>query len=255
MVRCQQSWRGALAACAAAAVVIAALYIYVLPAAARAAAQALPLALERRLGDGVLELLDRKAFSPSRLPLARQRQLTAAFGALTPPAAGPAAGPAPSYRILFRKSEIGPNAFALPSGDIVVTDEIVALVGDDAALRGVLAHELGHLHQRHLTQRLLQASAVGALAAVFFGDVSTLIGGVPALLADAKYSRDAEREADDYALAMFEHNGVPAAQLEQVFRRLGTLGEGPMPYLSTHPVTAERLARVRGAGAPGAAGK
>lgn len=149
--------------------------------------------------------------------------------------------------MVFRKSRIGPNAFALPSGDIVLTDEMVALLGDDGAVMATLAHELGHLHGRHLTRRLVQGSIVAAAGMVLYGDASSLVAGLPALALDLRHSRDAEREADDYAVALLERNGLPLAHLERVFAALhGLEKEARVPaYLSSHPDTAERLARVR----------
>lgn len=246
IVRLQHSWRGALAALAITAVALVAGYAWLLPPLADLAARALPLAVERRLGDGMLDILDQHVFQPSALTPARQRALAAAFDALKPPLAG-----APAHRIVFRQSRIGPNAFALPSGDIVLTDEMVKLLQpDEQALMGVLAHELGHLHQRHLARRVIQGSMVAAGASVVLGDVSTIVAGLPPLLLDLKYARDAEREADDYALAMLRANGIDADHLAEVFVRLGKLDAGMAPYLSSHPASAERIARIR-AGADG----
>lgn len=242
VVRLQQSWRGALSAVAATAAVLLVAYIYVLPAAADGVARALPESAERRLGDGLLELLDRQIFRPTALPAERRAALDAAFARLAPPQSG-----APRHRIVFRQSRIGPNAFALPSGDIVMTDQMVALLPDDAAVMGVLAHELGHLHERHLTRRLIQSSALAAIGAALFGDVSAVVAGLPALMADLKFSRDAEREADDYAIAMLQHNDIPLEHLVQVFSAMAKLDQDPAPYLSSHPVSAERIERVRAA--------
>ncbi len=82
------------------------------------------------------------------------------------------------YAIRFRASKIGPNALALPGGVIYVTDELVELAPDDDAVIGVLAHELGHIEQRHLMRRLFASAAVGAAAAVLFGDVSTVLAAL-----------------------------------------------------------------------------
>ena len=242
VVRLQQSWRGALTAVVATVAVLALGYLFVLPPAAALLAHALPVAVERRLGDGVLELLDQHVFAPTQLPLARRRQLSERFERLLPPYPG-----TPPHRIVFRKSRIGPNAFALPSGDIVMTDEMVKLMPDDDALMGVLAHELGHLHERHLTRRIIQSSAIAASATVLFGDVSSVLAALPPLLLDLKYSRDAEREADDYAIAMLRYNGIAPEHLAQVFIRLDQIA-GTMPaYLSSHPAGADRIARIRAA--------
>ncbi|MFY0104218.1 M48 family metallopeptidase, partial [Acinetobacter baumannii] len=87
-------------------------------------------------------------------------------------------------------------------------------------LMGVLAHELGHVHRRHLMRRLIQSSAIAATATLLFGDVSAVLANIPTVLLDLKYSRDIEREADDYAIAMFKANGLPRQKLALVFEKL-----------------------------------
>jgi Zn-dependent protease with chaperone function len=246
VVRIQQSWRGALTAAAGTMAVLGLGYLYVLPAAADWLARAMPPSMERQLGQGVLAVLDQRVFEPSRFSDQRMAALGARFRQLQPPGGG-----APAWQLVFRKSRYGPNAFALPSGDIVLTDEMVRLLDDDDAVMGVLAHELGHLHQHHLTRRVIQGAVVTAGAAMLFGDVSTLLTTVPAALVDLKYSRDAERDADDYAIAMMQRNGVPLEHLLRVFERLHKLeqqrGMEMAAYLSSHPASAERIAHVRAA--------
>ena len=256
VVRIQQNWRATLAALATLVLVVVLGYVYLLPAAANLIAKSLPVAVDRQIGQGTLEFLDRHMLAPTKLPAARREALIARFRTLTMPAER-----WPEYRILFRQSKIGPNAFALPSGDIVLTDEIVLLLQNDDAIMGVLAHELGHLHERHLMRRLIQSSAIGAAATVLFGDVSAVVANIPTVLLDMKYSRDAEREADDYAIAMFKANGMSRAALASVFEKLGGhesggkpvdgkdgeqagSGEGMGAYLSSHPSSAERVQRI-----------
>ncbi|MGK5057801.1 M48 family metallopeptidase [Janthinobacterium sp. LB2P49] len=241
VVRLQQSWRGALLATVATILALWLSYQYLLPVVAKAVAFAIPQSVERRLGQGVLDFLDQHVFEASKLDGARQQALRSQFARLATPGDS-----TPEHRIVFRKSKIGPNAFALPSGDIVLTDEMIELLPDDQAIMGVLAHELGHLQQRHLTRRIIQTSAVGAGAALLFGDVSTVVATVPPLLLDLKYSRDVERDADDYAIAMLRQNGIALEHLAQVFVALGKLDEGT-PYLSSHPASAERVERIRAA--------
>ena len=138
VVRAQQSWRGVLLALGVTVGVVVASYVYVLPAAAVWVANALPVKVERQMGQGVLEILDKRALGPSKLAAARQEQLRRQFAALTAPEPD-----APTWKLVFRSSRIGPNALALPSGDIVMTDELVNVLKDDQAVMGVLAHELG----------------------------------------------------------------------------------------------------------------
>jgi Zn-dependent protease with chaperone function len=243
VVRMQQSWRAVVTALAALVLVLALGYLYVLPAGAELAARLLPVSVERQLGQGLLGVLDQRVFDASRLPAERRVALAQAFARLAPPRDG-----APPYQLVFRRSRIGPNAFALPSGDIVLTDELVTLLEDDQAVMATLAHELGHLHERHLTRRLIQGSVVAAAGTLLFGDASSLVAGLPALALDLRYSREAEQEADDYAVAMLRHNGIGLAHLERLFTTLQALEEKmgtSSPYLSSHPASAERLARLR----------
>lgn len=73
------------------------------------------------------------------------------------------------YEPLFRKSRLGPNAFALPADRIVLTDELVSLLDDEEAINAVLAHELGHLYERHLTECIVHDSLIGAASAALIG--------------------------------------------------------------------------------------
>jgi Zn-dependent protease with chaperone function len=243
VVRMQQSWRNALIGLVATIAILVLGYLYALPIAADIVAKALPESVERSISKGTLEFLDKRILAPSQLPVARRDAITKKFQMMVPPKEG-----APSYEIIFRKSNIGPNAFALPSGQIIMTDELVKLMSNDEQVIGVLAHELGHLHERHLMRRIVQSSAIGAVITVIFGDVSSIIATVPTVMLDMKYSRDAEREADDYAIAMMKANGIPLSQLSDSFERMKTKeGEAPPPYLSSHPSTDDRITHIKNA--------
>lgn len=290
VVRMQQSWRGTVLALFGTVLILAAAYLYGLPALAKMIANSLPASVERTLGKESLGFMDKALMAPSKLPEAKKQALVQRFRGLAARQVG-----APHYEIVFRKSKIGPNAFALPSGQIILTDEIIKLVGDDEdAVMGILAHELGHLHQRHMTRRIIQSGIIAAVGTTLFGDVSSVVANIPTLLGDLKYSRDVETEADDYAIALFRANGIELEALARVFEKLGQYDgrdepddkarkEGkhdssgkdgsqdqgnasdpanqreqapktgkvikrsaePPGYLSTHPPSAERVARIR----------
>ncbi len=244
VVRMQQSWRNALLGLIATIAILILGYLYALPVAANLIAKALPQSVERSISKGTLEFLDKRIFAPSALPAARREAINKHFQMMVSPKEG-----TPSYEIVFRKSNIGPNAFALPSGQIIMTDEMVKLMNNDEQIMGVLAHELGHLHERHLMRRIVQSSAIGAVVTVLFGDVSSIIVTIPTMMLDMKYSRDAEREADDYAIAMMKANGIPLSQLAEGFEQMKAKeGDASLsPYLSSHPSTAERIEHIRNA--------
>ena len=224
-------------------------YRYGVPVFADAIAQQLPEKSIAKLGEHVLEALDESVFKPSELPADRQKQLIAGFKKLSPPN-----GKKVSHTIHFRKSpQVGANAFALPSGDIVMTDELVALAKDDREVHAVLAHELGHLEKRHSLRQLLQGTIVGLVVSWYLGDVSSILASAPAAILQARYSRDFEREADEFGAAMLKNNSISPGYLANMLERLEKAhggesaadNDGGNDYFSTHPGTSERVRVLR----------
>ena len=244
VVTWQNRWRGAFIALLGLIAFLFVAYRWVLPVAAESAALRVPLAWEERLGREATAFLEKRVFSKTQLSSERRDALTDRFVAITPEDGR-------HYAIRFRASKIGPNALALPGGAIYVTDELVELAPDDDAVLGVLAHELGHIERRHLMRRLFASAAVGAAAAVLFGDVSTVLAALPAILIELDYSREMEREADLYAVDLLRANGISTGSVATLFERMqkahdkrGPKSEWPT-YLSTHPPTPERIELFR----------
>lgn len=240
VVKLQHSWRGTLAAGLIVCAILVFGFRYGVPAFATAIAKVLPERATHVIGREALSFLEQRILQPTQLPAQRQKEIADRFAAMVSPHSDP-----PKYELIFRRSRIGPNALALPSGQIVLTDELVKLADDDDALMGVLSHELGHLHERHLMRRILQGSITGAVASVLFGDISSVVANIPTVMLDLKYSREAEQEADDYAAAMLKANGVSTSALIRMFEKLTLNTSAPPPYLSGHPSTAERIKRLR----------
>lgn len=252
VVRLQRRWGWALVAVVVAMAGVAAGYRWGLPALAEWLAFQIPERITAQLGGQTLDLLDQSLFSPSKLPAERRQALAARFDDLATPGVA-----RPAHRILYRDgTHIGANAFALPDGTIVVTDQLVELAGDDEEILAVLAHELGHLERRHSLRMLVQSSIVAIVVAWYIGDVSNVAAGLPTLLIEAGYSRDHEREADQYATALLRFNGLSPARLADMLAKLesahdegedaeGT-GGSAFDYLSSHPATRKRIESLRG---------
>jgi predicted Zn-dependent protease/TPR repeat protein len=245
--------RPAIAALAL-ALVVGALWLLVdraLPAAAEAIAARIPVEAEAVLGREALAGMDRYFMKPSALPPARQQALRDKFGAMTA-----AAGVSVPYRLEFRASPvIGASAFALPSGIIVMTDELVKFARNDQEVLAVLAHEVGHLHYRHTMRRLLESSATALVIAGVTGDIASttsLAAAAPTILLQAKYSRDNEREADRYAIGLMRTAGLEPRRLGTILARMEAdrpRRAGLPTFLSSHPATEEREALARAASA------
>ena len=218
------------------------------PAVAEVIAERIPVETEALLGRESLAGFERFGMEPSALPAERQAALGARFAEMAK-----SYGQTPPYRLEFRSSTLGPNAFALPSGIILVTDELVATAQDDREILAVLAHELGHVRHRHVMRRLLEGSLTGLVLAGVTGDIASatsIAAAAPGVLLQLKYSRANESEADAYAVDLMRANGMDPRYLGVLLSRL----EADMPrrargipsFLSTHPSTEERAALAGG---------
>ena len=249
VVRAQQSWRAVLASLVALVALLAGLYLWGIPAAAQAALRVIPASIDAAVGEVALRSIDEEWMKPSALDAAQQQRLRAAFEQVL---AGQPRGSVPAHRLEFRKSRIGPNAFALPGGTIVLTDELVELVdGDSAVIAGVLAHELGHVRHRDGMRMLIQASAVGVLASVVVGDFNSLLATVPVVLGQSAYSREAERRADAESVRLLRDAGLSPAVMVAFFEKIAKeQGEHRLGIaFASHPADEERIRFFREAAA------
>lgn len=249
--RVEARWELALAAFVGIALVVAWVVFFGLPLLAQKAAAHVPEAVSRELGEQALAVFDRAFCRPSALPDAEQERIRQ--GPLRRATEGlPDWG---RYYVQFRKCRrVGANAFALPDGTIVMTDEMVALAGGDEELAAILAHEVGHVRERHGLRMALQAAGVAALVTGITGDavsISSLAPILPIVLLQSGYSRRFEEEADAFALAQLRAARIPARRFADVLERLEaeragqSWNESSGGYLSTHPATKERVERAR----------
>ncbi|NIP72503.1 MAG: M48 family metallopeptidase [Gammaproteobacteria bacterium] len=249
---------------------------YGIPAMSRELAVLLPDESSRKLGEGLLQTLDEYWLKPSKLSEIRQTTLSDMFNGLSREL-----GESLPLSIEFRQG--GPleaNAFALPDGTIVFTDELIALANDDREVAAVMLHEIGHVHHRHSLRAAIEQFGLAMVVMAVTGDVSassSVVTALPVLLVRSGYSRSMEWEADGFALIHMRHHGIApeffAAMMEKlearhsaVYRactesatpakqclrqalevvREGGASEGLVEgYLSTHPLSQERAERFR----------
>ena len=245
----ESRWHYAMTALALTLALIAATYVWGLPYAAERIASRIPARVQVMIDAQFMNTFDGKLLEPSHLSAERQQIISGRLLKLRMPPGG-----TPPTHVLFRSSPpIGPNAFALPGGTVVVLDEIVNLSSDDDEILAVLAHEMGHVAERHALRQMLQASVVGLAMTWYVGDISTLLAAAPTTLLETRYSRDFERRADAFGARMLKLNGISPGRLADILEKLehahARKGEAPggsaMDYLSTHPNTAERIRTLR----------
>jgi len=245
----ESRWHYILAALVLMVLIIWGAVQFGVPLTARLLAARLPESVMDHASEKTLRLLDQKLLGPSGLSDQVKTRLSDHFQLLVE------ASPAIHLRVLFRKGgRIGANAFALPDGTIIFTDEMVKMAVDDDELLAVMAHETGHVVCRHGVRTLIQDSLLSFILLAFTGDVSgtsELFLGLPVLLTQLSYSREFEREADQYALDWLRSRQISPVHFANLIRRMDeaqreTSGSGERRwtgYLSTHPLNEERMAR------------
>lgn len=236
--RLDSTWRGAAAALAVVAAVLFSFTRWGAPAVASLAVTTTPLELEAMLGENALNLLRQlEILDTSTLEPNRRNDLLAAFEAMKREAGV-------EHADLQFYSLGDPNAFALPGGTVVLTDELVEFAEHDEEIIAVLAHELGHVEGRHVLRSMAQRSSLLALWTAVTGDVSLAALSVlgPDQLIAQGYSRSFERAADEFAADYLLSAGISPTRLGDILERLEReSGTGSFPtWLSSHPAAADR---------------
>ena len=163
--------------------------------------------------------------------------------------------PADQFKLSFYQSDFfGANAFALPHGQIVVTDDLVKSMQEHPlALQAVMLHEIGHVEQQHSIRMAAQAAAGAIAFAMIFGDLegfAEVLLGTGSTILQQRFSQDMEKEADEYALQHMKQHGIDpkefAKALEIIVEQAGIELENDKEgawskYLSTHPSIKSRI--------------
>ncbi len=251
-----EAYRPRLLLFVAATVLLAiAIYRYAVPVLVEVAIWATPPAVTELIDNGAMSSLDQLVFEETKLSEDRRKAITAGFErmtALTPRGQSASqAGGRPAYSLTFRGGgEIGPNAFALPSGTIVLTDELVNLSKDDEMILGVLAHEIGHVDHHHTLRQIYGVAGVTALIMLIGGDIGSATEDVMtqgATLLALSYSREAEADADRYSVDLMHKAGHDPAAIARFFDLLKEKFSpgNESDFLSSHPATQERIDETR----------
>ena len=162
--------------------------------------------------------------------------------------------------LLIRDRSI--NAFALPGGYMGVHLGLIGLVANRDELASVLAHEISHVTQRHISRLnsqqarnmpwLIGAMILGALAASKSPNAAGALitgGQAAAVQSQLNFSRDMEREADRIGYNVMTQAGYQPQGFVSMFEKLQQSSRlndnGAYPYLRSHPLTTERIADMQ----------
>lgn len=247
--------------------ITAALYLWGIPYSAEKIAYAIPESVNEKISKGTFESIDKMMLSPSDLPESKKQLISAKFSELVDNYSNSDF----NYRLHFRDMNGQPNAFALPDGNIVVTDALVEYAdGEINEVLAVLLHEIGHVERRHGLRLGLEASSIGLLIAFLTGDAAAsddLLITLPVVLSTSSFSRTHESEADEFAFRYMKKAGIDPIHFARIMSKITrhrpsfanradsdaddkekdkkssdqSRVERVFSYLSSHPVTEERV--------------
>ncbi|MDE1953949.1 MAG: M48 family metalloprotease [Betaproteobacteria bacterium] len=235
-----------------------------LPALGDAAQGLLPPAVETRLGERIMGDMRRQ---PEYLHDVLLRDyLQAIVQRLTQAADATAEPDAPHRFEVFVLRVASFNAFSLPGGYVGVHTGLVVDAQAEAQLAAVFAHELSHITQRHIAQRLAQAGtnnilSIGSLVlAILAGATGSgqaaeglALGGQAAAVDRAlRFSRNNERDADRVGTGILRASGYPPQAMASMLERLQNMSRldnaDVYAFLQDHPLTSERIADAQARG-------
>jgi beta-barrel assembly-enhancing protease len=158
------------------------------------------------------------------------------------------------------------NTFALPGGFIGVHSGLVLAAQSESELAAVMAHEIGHVAQRHIARMIAKQRdsgliAIGALLLAILAarsgssssgqatEAAIAVGQAAAIQQQLNFSREAEREADRVGFQILNDAGFDVTAMASFFTRLqqgSRVYESAAPaYLRTHPLTVERIGDIQ----------
>lgn len=220
------------------------LYFWGIPVLASMLAPHIPLSWEERLGEAIV---DRWVPQETRCTSERQSEV---INELVRKLTAPLPNAPYRFRVIVVDHPLV-NAFAVPGGTTVIFRGLLVRTETAEALAAVLAHELQHNLRRHATKSILRYASMGLLVSVLTGDGSgvTAFGLESArMLGVMHYSRQNEEEADREGMRMLLDAGIDPAGMIAFFEMIQKEGvEMPasLKYLSTHPLTGERIERLK----------
>ncbi len=142
------------------------------------------------------------------------------------------------------------NAFALPGGHIYVYSGLLAMLDDEAELADVLGHEIAHVTQRHVAQKLVAQYGIETVLGLALGKNPNALAQIVSQLVEGgallRFTHAEEEQADEHGLPYAVAAGYDPNGLVRFFQKL-VKGEGPkmLTYLSDHPLPSERIVAAK----------
>ncbi len=148
------------------------------------------------------------------------------------------------------------NAFAAPGGVIFISRALVGILGNEAELAAVLAHEVGHVSAKHALKSTRRAQFLQGAATITAANMKgnqgkqfqAMIGDLQTVLFDKGLDKEMEFEADAASMETLYRTGYDPSAMIRVLEKLKKVeatSQKKGSWFSTHPPLNERIARLR----------
>jgi predicted Zn-dependent protease len=211
----------------------------------KAVADKVPVESEKEIGDSQFEHL----IESETITIIEDKIVTDRFNELIEPLVNSAKSEYFNYHIYIVDNE-QVNAFALPGGYVLINSGLIANADTPEEILGVLGHELAHINQRHIVQKIVNTIGMYSVLAFVFGSIDGLIyaiisGGTTLL--EASFSQSAEAEADRLSFAYLTEANINPKGMIDFFKKLKDQSSENKLFvmLSSHPSTDERIANLK----------
>ena len=169
-----------------------------------------------------------------------------------------------NYQLEIIDNDSTLNAFAVPGGYVYLYTGLLKYLNSEAALAGVIAHEIGHVERRHSTRRITSAYGIQIVLGLALGQnpnqMASMAANLFAGLTLLANSRSDEDEADEFAVRSLASTRFYPGSVKFFFEKMKdeklieSGGDGIATFLSTHPDPIERIetanARIKNMGLP-----
>jgi len=230
-----------------------------IPWASQKIAHALPYETNKIIATGSMDFLDEYMFSETNISKVKQEKIRAHFIEKIA-SISLEEDKKIKYTLHFRSWKMGdleiPNALALPSGDIIVTDKFIELAETEDEIDSVLLHEMGHVVHRHGLEMMIEGTFITVAVMMITGDGSGFgdMGvGLGSALVNSAYSRGHESEADLYAFKKMLVAKIDPASFSKIMHSMteymneeqnstsSNHDNVMLDYFASHPTTKERV--------------
>ncbi|WP_416305631.1 M48 family metallopeptidase [Neptunicella sp. SCSIO 80796] len=218
---------------------------FVLPWMAVAMADYVPDSVKRVASRQTLNAMDRTILDASELAPEDKQRILQSFEALV----SQIDTEHRQFHIYFRQSDVmGANAFALPDGSIIFTDDMIELVDkQQPILDAILLHEIGHVEHNHSMQMIAESLVATLTISYVFGDLSGAVEsfmGIGSAVVQNQFSQEHEWDADNFALKQLKQlsrNPDDFAAAMQKLAELQPENSEAAAWFSSHPMLKARI--------------